>query len=173
MSNIIQHLKNRLLQRNLHQQVTRSKAVTPILDAIAEAAKLEGISADEIVSDFVTGKYAHPVINAALGKPSIAKPAAAPLPTAAMLAEREKARRSVSNAPRPKPPALPARPAVKAAAPPAPRPHIKESTGTLVAMLKRNLATPTERISISAELAQRNVVIHAKGFSTSHINRKS
>ena len=114
MSNILQHIKQRLAQKNLRQQITRSKTLTPILDAISEAAKLEGIPADEIVADYVGGKE-HPIISAALGKTATGglyrkgsmfdpatRPQAKPAPAPAK--------------PAPKPAATIARPAPKATA---------------------------------------------------------
>jgi hypothetical protein len=68
--NIISHLKERLRQRELRQQITRSKSITPIIDSINAAAKLEGLTGDDIVADYVSGKHQHPVISAALSKPT-------------------------------------------------------------------------------------------------------
>ncbi|MCU0751475.1 MAG: hypothetical protein MUF86_00360 [Akkermansiaceae bacterium] len=96
MSNILQHLKERLRQRTLRQQITRSKTITPILDAVNEAARLEGISPDEIVADFISGKTEHPVITAALSsRPSITRDQAAK-----QLAETEKTLAALRQRPR-------------------------------------------------------------------------
>ena len=46
--------------------MTRAKSLTPIIDAVNEAAVLEGVSPEEIVNDYVTGKETHPVISNAL-----------------------------------------------------------------------------------------------------------
>jgi hypothetical protein len=65
-TNILLHLKNRLQRHGLRNQLIRAKSLTPIIDAVNEAAVLEGVSPEEIVNDYVTGKEIHAVISNAL-----------------------------------------------------------------------------------------------------------
>jgi hypothetical protein len=160
--NILQHLKNRLHQRTLRQQITRSKALTPILDAVNQAAKLEGISADEIVADFVSGKFEHPVVCAALGHPSEADLDRMERASKAAKKAREDALEAVHKKHAELFSARREAPATVA------RPYQHESDATLQSASTLRNITEAERAGILAELAARGITQLPKGaFSKS------